>query len=150
MKKVMAILFFSFCLIANAQEKKERANKMQDYIPEEMAQVQTKQMTLDLDLTETQQKQVQQINLKNAQERKAKYEAKEKASKNSDKEKPSKDERLKMKNEHLDRQIEMKKKMKNILNEDQYKKWEEITKDKREKQKAQMHQKKKMHHSENK
>ena len=133
MKKVIAIVFLSLSFLTNAQEERERANKMQDYTPEEMAQVQTKQMTLDLDLTEAQQKQVQQINLENAKERKAKYEARENASKSSEKEKPSKDERLKMKNEQLDRQIEMKKKMKSILNEDQYKKWEEISKERREK-----------------
>jgi hypothetical protein len=147
MKKVIAIAFISLSFLANAQEKKQRANKMQDYSPEEMAQIQTKQMTLDLDLTEAQQKQVQQINLENAQERKAKYEARENVSKSSEKERPSDEERLKMKNEQLDRQIEMKKKMKSILNEDQFKKWEEISKDRREKQKTQMHKKKKMHQS---
>ena len=40
--------------------------------------------------------------------------------------------------------------MKSILNEDQYKKWEEISKERREKQKTKMHQKQKMHKSEKK
>lgn len=148
MKKVMAIVFFSLSFLANAQEKKERANKMADYTPEEMAQVQTKQMSLDLDLTEAQQKQVLQINLENAQERKAKFEARESNSKSSEKEKPSNEERLNMKNEQLDRQIEMKKKMKSILNADQFEKWETISRERREKQKELMHQKKTMQHSE--
>lgn len=39
-------------------------------------------------------------------------------------EKPSKEEMLKMKNDRLDKQIEMKKKMKTILDEKQYEKWE--------------------------
>lgn len=150
MKKVIALVFFSLSILANAQEKKERVNKIQDYTPEELSQIQTKQMTLDLDLTEAQQKQVQQINLKNAQERKAKYEARNNASISSQKEKPSKEEQLQMKNEYLDRQIEMKKEMKSILNEEQFTKWEKISEERKEKQKGQMHQKKKMQHSDKK
>lgn len=148
MKKAIAIVFISLGFLANAQEKKERALKMADYTPEEMAQIQTKQMTLELDLTEAQQKQIQQINLEKAKEHKAKYETRKSASIASQKEKPTKDERLKMKNDHLDSQIEMKKKMKSILNEEQFKKWEIISKEKREKHKEQMHKKKKMHQSE--
>ncbi|MFL0352066.1 hypothetical protein [Xanthomarina sp. GH4-25] len=148
MKKVMAIAFISLSFLANAQQKKEIANKMQDYTPEEIAQVQTKQMTLDLDLTEAQQKQVLQLNLENAKERKAKYESKKSATEASQKVKPSKEDRLNMKNEQLDRQIEMKKRMKSILNDQQYDKWEKISSERRDSKKTRVHQKKQMKHKE--
>ena len=43
--------------------------------------------------------------------------------------KPSKEEHYKMMNERLDKQIAMKNKMKNILNEDQFVKWEQMQQD---------------------
>ena len=52
------------------------------------------------------------------EERKAKKEQ-------SEGEKPSKEERLKAINSKLDHQIETKRKMKSILNDEQYAKWEE-------------------------
>ncbi len=148
MKNVIAVVLISLSLLANAQEKRERADKFQDYTPEEMAQIQTKQMTLDLDLTDVQQKQILKINLQNAQDRKAHYESREKSSNSLEKAKPSKEERLNMKNEQLDRQIEMKKKMKDILDDNQYEKWEVISKERRENQKERAHKKQKMKHSE--
>ena len=141
MKNVIAVVLISLSLLANAQEKRERADKFQDYTPEEMAQIQTKQMTLDLDLTDVQQKQILKINLQNAQDRKAHYESREKSSNSLEKAKPSKEERLNMKNEQLDRQIEMKKKMKDILDDNQYEKWEVISKERRENQKERAHKK---------
>jgi hypothetical protein len=148
MKHVIAVVLISLSFLANAQEKKERADKLQDYTPEEMAQIQTKQMTLDLDLTDAQQKQILKINLQNAQDRKALYESKKSNSNSLERTKPSKDERLNMKNEQLDRQIEMKKKMKDILDDNQYEKWEVISKERRENQKERVHKKQKMKHSE--
>lgn len=148
MKHVIAVVLISLSFLANAQEKKERADKLQEYTPEEMAQIQTKQMTLDLDLTDAQQKQILKINLQNAQDRKALYESKKSNSNSLERTKPSKDERLNMKNEQLDRQIEMKKKMKDILDDNQYEKWEVISKERRENQKERVHKKQKMKHSE--
>tara|TARA_R110000868_G_scaffold196650_2_gene442673 strand:- start:7765 stop:8226 length:462 start_codon:yes stop_codon:yes gene_type:complete len=132
MKKVILIVVALVALQMTAQEKKEGPNKergekmehFKDMTPEEMATLQTKKMTLHLDLNASQQREIQQLNLQNATERKAKMEA-HKALKESGKmEKPSKEDRLKMMNEHLDYQIAMKAKMKTILNADQYAKWE--------------------------
>ncbi len=142
-----AIAFITLVFIASltqAQEKKHGKQNMQDYTPEEIAQLQTKQLTLDLDLTETQQKQVEALHLENAKARKEKQElrTKENIDKTSIKE-LSKEEKLQMKNDMLDKQIEMKKKMKEILNEDQYAKWEKMSKEKKEHRKKRMHNKKK-------
>lgn len=131
MKKLLIIALALVGLNATAQnkdkkgkEKIERHEKMKDVTPEEMAQIQTKKMTLHLDLTDAQQKQIQSINLANAQERKAKMAERMKAKEGEKREKPSKEERLKRTNERLDRAIAQKKQMKSILNQEQYAKWE--------------------------
>lgn len=54
-------------------------------------------------------------------------------------EKPSKEERLKMANERLDHQIEQKKKMKAILNAEQYERFEKM-REKREGMRAERSQ----------
>lgn len=133
MKKIFLIALALVTIQVNAQERKqdfrkgdrmERGERLKDFTPEEIAELKTKRMTLDLDLTESQQKKIQKLNLENAMDRKAKMEERQAKMKDS-KEKPSKEERLAMINERLDKQIEMKKKMKNILNDEQFAKWEE-------------------------
>ncbi|MDO6596074.1 hypothetical protein Q4512_04050 [Oceanihabitans sp. 2_MG-2023] len=122
MKKLLIIALALVTIQVSAQDKKERKHRGADLAPEEMAQLQTKKMTLDLDLTEAQQKEIGVLNLENAKARKAKMEAR-KSRKESD-EKPSKEEMLKMQNDRLDAQIATKQKMKSILNAEQYAKWE--------------------------
>ncbi len=112
---------------ANQRPNKERGNRMErfsDMTPEEMATLQTKKMTLHLDLNESQQRAIQKLNLQNATERKARMEARKAKRGNGNMQKPSKEERLKMMNKVLDHKIAMKAKMKDILNADQYTKWE--------------------------
>ena len=83
MKKVILIAIALVAIQVSAQERNERPNKersarmekMQDLTPEEMATLQTKKMTLHLDLNESQQRAVQKLNLQNATERKARMEA---------------------------------------------------------------------------
>ena len=135
MKKIFLIALALVTIQVSAQNKKQGENKgdrmekrqgMKDFTPEEMAQLQTKKMTLDLDLTASQQKQVEKLQLEKAKERKAKMEARQAKMKDAKGEKPSKEERLAMMNERLDKQMEMKKKMKQILNADQFEKWEKM------------------------
>lgn len=130
MKKLILIALAFIGLQATAQElkqkhggeRKDRMEKMQDLTPEEMATLQTKKMTLHLDLTEAQQKQIQALNLEEATLRKAKMEEYKKLKESG--EKPTKDMRVKMMNEKLDHEIELKQKMKTILNAEQFEKWE--------------------------
>ena len=133
MKKIFLILLALITLQVSAQKNKqefrkgnktEKGQRMSDYTPEEMAQLQTKKMTLDLDLNASQQKQIEKINLENAKERQAKREARHAEMKNGNTQKLSKEERLARINERLDRQLEMKQKMKKILNTEQFEKWE--------------------------
>ncbi|GGG56177.1 hypothetical protein [Bizionia arctica] len=144
MKKLAFIALVFMVSFTNAQEKMQSKQKMQDYTPEEMAQIQTKQLTLDLDLSDTQQKQVEQIQLENAKERQVMQEKrgsenKEVASKNE----LSKEDKLQMKNDRLDHQIKMKKEMKSILTPEQYTKWEKMNEEKKEKHQKNMQHKKK-------
>jgi len=114
----------------NHENKKEKMHERQDISAEDMAKLQTKRMTLDLDLTEAQQTEIKKINLENSKNRKAKREAREKNGKG---EKPSQEEHLKMTNDRLDAQIATKRKMKKVLNTEQYKKWEKQTEKQRKK-----------------
>lgn len=139
MKKIIFVAIAFITLQVTSQERnremnhesnKERLHKRQDISPEDMAKLKTKKMTLNLDLTEAQQKEIEKLNLENAKYRKAKREAREKNGKG---EKPSKEEHLKMTNDRLDAQIATKKKMKKILNNEQYKKWGKQIENKRKK-----------------
>ena len=109
----------------NRQHENERMQKYQDLTPEEAATLRTKQMTLDFDLTDAQQRDIQEINLENAKMRKAKMEARKAMKESGAAEKPSKEEQLQRKNKHLDHQIATKRKMKAVLNAEQYDKWSE-------------------------
>ena len=134
MKKLFLITLALVTIQVSAQNKKqgerngdrmERGERMSDFTPEEMAQLQTKKMTLALDLTASQQKQVQALQLENAKARKAKMEERQAKMKDGKAERPSKEERFAMMNERLDNKMEMKEKMKKILNEEQFAKWEQ-------------------------
>jgi hypothetical protein len=91
-------------------------------------------MTLSLDLNESQQAKVYELNLDNASKRQSKQ-TELKALRASDElKKPTKDEQFAMRSAMLDHQIAQKAKMQAILNKDQFTKWE----------KMQQHQKRKM------
>lgn len=132
MKKLCIIAIAFITLQATAQDQKpvltkskvERMNS--DMSPEDIAQIQTKKMTLELDLNESQQKQVNALLLEEAKGRAEKKAAYSKMKDNAEaKAAITKEDRVKMMNERLDNQIAMKAKMKTILNADQYAKWEQ-------------------------
>lgn len=117
-------------------ERGDRKEMLKDLTPEEVATLQTKKMTLHLDLTSAQQTKIQALNLEQAKLRKEKMEAREKMIENKDS-RPSKEDRFKMMNEKLDNQIAVKQKLKSILTTEQFEKWEQTqgrANDKRAKQ----------------
>lgn len=148
MKKLILIAIAFIGLQATAQQKqegkknREGRQKMMNISAEDMATLQTKKMTLHLDLNESQQTQIMAINLENAKLRKAHMETRKAKKEAGNMEKPTQEERLKMMNAKLDHKIEMKANMKDILNEEQYAKWEKaqarIGKKKREGMKRKM------------
>lgn len=132
MKNLLMIAIAFLTINATAQENNQKkamtAKKemQQSMTPEQTAELQTKKMTLHLDLTDKQQVQVQQILLDEAKQRDSKREAKQAQQAKVADAKVSQDEKLKMQNDRLDHQIEFKRKMKTVLDPEQYKKFEEM------------------------
>ena len=99
------------------EENKERPN----FTPDQIAELQTKKMTLHLELTENQQQQILEINKRNAIQRKQKIEERKELREKG--EKPSSEELFKIKSTRLDKQIAHQSEMKTILNEKQFETW---------------------------
>ena len=116
--------------------RKQRMESTSKTSPEEMAQLQTKRMTLNLDLNDQQQKEVSALFLEEAKLRQSKREAFLQSNDKQEKKTWSKEDRLKMTNARLDQQIEMKNKMKSILSTEQFDKWEKMNEQRRNKGKA--------------
>ena len=124
MKKVLilALALISFGAMAQEKEKSERT----PLSAEQMATLQTKRMTLALDLSEDQQAKVKAIQLEKAKIRKAKM-VEHKARKDSKGfKKPTAEERYAKQEQRLDMQIAQKAEMKNILSTEQYQRWEKM------------------------
>ncbi len=129
MKKVIitVILLAGFTTMAQKGERGARDGRggMQDLSSEQMATLQTKKMTLALDLTQKQQEQIKSLQLEKAKRRKAKMEEGEAQKEAGEAKKPTSEERFTKMNGRLDRQIAQKAEMKKILSDEQYKKWEQ-------------------------
>ncbi|MEH6682258.1 MAG: hypothetical protein V7724_17070 [Sediminicola sp.] len=137
MKKVLFTIVMVLGLTAFAQKgdgHKGRQSDWKDMSPEQMATLKTKKMTLALDLSDPQQKEVQQMNLTEATSRQARMQEWKAKKESTEFKKPTSQERYEMKIALLDSQISKKEKMKSILSEEQYQKWER------------MHSKMAMHH----
>ncbi len=89
--------------------------------PEEFASIQTKKITLALDLSDSQAQQVYPILLEKAKDRIALREKREELRKEG--KRPSQEERASFQKEALDKQITAQRTMKSILNADQYELW---------------------------
>lgn len=147
---VLAISSFSFAQEKGHEGKRGEHHKrgqmemMKDLSPEQMATLKTKKMTLALDLTESQQKKIYDLSLREATERKAKMEARKKEMENAKGKKPelSSDEKFKRANEKIDKQIAVKKELSSILTREQMQKLEEMKKRKMMKKKK-VHMRKK-------
>lgn len=125
MKKIitMIVLVIGIAFTTQAQ-KKDRGNKKDDFTPKQKTELAVKKMTLKLDLTDNQISQIKPLLRKQITER-SEMHKKRKASKEKDT-KLSSDERYAMAIKKLDKQIAFKKKMKSILNEKQYERFEKM------------------------
>jgi hypothetical protein len=106
-------------MLTNAQERKGAVEKMN---AEQQTILLVKRMTLTLDLNEKQQEEIKSLLLDRAQ-KKAAHQL-EKKTKKEKGEKPTATEKFEKQSQLLDDQITFKAKMKKILNEEQFKKWE--------------------------
>lgn len=127
----MAILVMAtISVTAQDHNMKGKRGDMKDLSPDQVASLQTKKMTLALDLNESQQAKVKTILTKDATARKAKMEER-KASKDEGKKIMTSEEKYAKQNERLDHQISRKKEMKSILTADQFEKWEKMNHNKK-------------------
>lgn len=124
---LVVMLMIGLCAVAQKpnQEKRHRSY-MNNMSPEQMATLQTKRMTLALDLTDAQQRQIQNLNLENATKRAEKMKEMQAKKENKELKRPSSEERYNMQLAMLDHQIAQKRKMTKILDKEQYAKWENM------------------------
>ena len=111
-------------VLAQERNRKQQGNEMEQFTPEQRSELQIKKLTLELDLNESQQKEMKSFiadkNAKIQAHRTAMKAMKEKGTK------PTSDERFAMKSKMLDEQIATKKRMQKILTEKQFEKWGEL------------------------
>ncbi|MGR7812331.1 hypothetical protein [Lacinutrix undariae] len=138
MKKLAILALALITFQANAQrdqekkgQRQDRMERIDDFTPQQIATLKTKQMTLALDLSESQQKKIQDFNFEEATFRKTKMESRKEKRKESDHKKPSKEERFEMMNSRLDHQIAQKQTLKKILTADQFEKFEASKQDRK-------------------
>lgn len=101
----------------HAQNRDRTVKNME---PQDIAAIQAKRWTLALDLSDKQQAEVEKILLNNAIKRK------ELMVNKKDRKDLSKEEKQVLVEKHLDQKIATKRALKDILNEDQYEKFEQI------------------------
>ena len=128
MKKIVMVILVMAAISVSAQDHNTKGKRgdMKDLSPDQVASLQTKKMTLALDLNESQQAKVKTILTKDATARKAKM-VDRKASKEDGKKVLTSEEKYAKQNERLDYQIARKKEMKSILTADQFDKWEKMS-----------------------
>ena len=139
MKKLALIVLLVVGLSTYAQEgkKQERQGTERERLsPEQRNQLQLKKMTLDLNLNESQQKEIAKILEEQSIKRQAEM-ATFKANKDKGV-KPTTEERFAMKNKKLDEAIAVKTKVQKVLTPEQFKKWEDMKKENRENMKERM------------
>lgn len=121
----LALLTINGFAQRKGHKKMDRENNSElrkEMTPKDIADLKSKKLTLKLDLTDVQQKQVHKLILEEATARQSYREA----NKPADGEKLSKEDIVKIQNLRLDKQIEMKREMKAILNAEQYAKFEKM------------------------
>ena len=126
MKKVITLLVLVFAFTFSTQGQNKKAKRASKLTIEQQTTLAVKKMTLALDLSEKQQNDIKPILMAKITERKMAIK-KRKAAKKA-KERPSADEIYEMKMKQLDGLILIKSKMKNILDEKQYERFEEMQK----------------------
>lgn len=125
MKKIALAIALTLGLALNGMAQEKQLAKKADtekLSAEQRNQLQLKKMTLELDLTAAQQKEMAALIAEQSSKREAKM-AEMTANKEAKKQLTA-TEKFELKNKMLDDQIEHKAKMKKILNNEQFEKWE--------------------------
>lgn len=127
MKKLLMIAIVLTSFVGFAQEKEVKTRKA-PLTPEQRTELRVKELTLQLDLTAAQQKEIKQVFLEAEKKREATRE--ELIAKRKSGVKPTEQDRFDMKNKILDEKIALRDQMKKILKPEQFAKWE-ASRDKR-------------------
>ena len=93
-----------------------------NFAADEIAEIRTKRLETQMDLTEKQRKSIYKMHKENAIENKKLRETRMQTRKN--RQQQTKEDRLKFENRRLDNQLRTKKHLKSILSDEQFKKWE--------------------------
>jgi hypothetical protein len=121
MRKLMIATLMMIGMTSFAQQNVQKGRDLLS--AEQRTELQVKKLTLELDLNETQQKQLYAIIQK---QQKAHDVAKaQRSTAKKDAAKPTADERFAMRKESLERKIAFKQEVKSILTPAQYEKWEQ-------------------------
>ncbi|MFD1293393.1 Spy/CpxP family protein refolding chaperone [Lutibacter holmesii] len=125
MKKIIGITVIAMLISLNitAQKNNKQQRNRSDFTPEQMATLKVKKMTLDLDLNDSQQKEIYAIEKTNAEER-VKIRTQMRANRDNGVQLSS-DEKFELQQTRLDKMIAHKAALKTILTKDQFTKWEE-------------------------
>lgn len=123
----MAFLMVGMTVLAQERNKKQHGNEMEQFTPEQRSQLQLKKLTLELDLNQSQQKEMKVI-IAEMNAKKEAYGTAMKAMREKDV-KPTTDERFEMKMKMLDEQIATKKRVEKILDPKQYERWTALKKE---------------------
>jgi len=124
MKKTVILVLVMLGITAFAQQKQTPRKEKPNHTPEQIAELRSKELALQLDLNDAQIEKVQALFLRNAIDRQA-FEKNRKTTKLEKGERPSDDELFKMKKERLDKQLAHQEEMKKILTPEQFAKWAE-------------------------
>jgi len=141
MKKLVGLtaIVLLLTISVNAQRNDNRQRKGTDFTPEQTATLQTKRMALNLDLNESQQKQVYDLMKEKAIEReKVRTERLEQRIAGTS---LTSEQKFDIQNQRIENQIAQKATMKNILSKDQYEKWSEMMEQRKNQGKKNMAQK---------
>ncbi len=134
MKKMIAMAILMSGMMSFAQEKpqapRDEKVKREQFTPEQRSELKLKELTLKLDLSASQQKEMAKL-LADTEAKKEAARAEMKKAKESGK-KPTADERFQKRSKMLDEQIAMKDRIKKILNPEQMEKWEKMKDEKKQ------------------
>lgn len=133
MKHILTLIALCLTITVAAQRGPHRDRASLE--PEQQATLLTKKMTLALALDAQQADKVYQVQLEQAKKRKAFIE-KRKKEKGTE---LTKEQRFEMQNKKLDAMIAVQNEMKQILTEDQFKKWQRLAHKKKQSRKKKHH-----------
>ncbi|MDY0780221.1 hypothetical protein [Tenacibaculum sp. IB213877] len=124
MRKVITLIALVFGVTFASQAQKRDRKNMERLSVEQQTELAVKKMTLNLDLTPSQQSQIKPLIAQRMQEREQMFNKRKEFKEN--KKELTADQRFELKNKMLDKQIAYKADMKRILNEEQYQKFEKM------------------------